>query len=171
MNFFLFINSVNLKYKSFVSLQLQGHVFEHHFVELRHALDLDQASFVHVEVVPQVVEVVVYVLLVFGSTQFFVLGHEFFGDGQGSLLIHPVLSQLWLVLPTALAVAPALSGALILVFALGLQIEAAAAVASTVRIVRALHVLALKDQSITIQNQSVHEFVILIGQVPDGDHR
>ena len=134
---------------------------EQHFVELGHALDLDQPTLHYVEVVPESVEVQVNVLLHVLAGEALLLGEQLFRHLQGSLFINPVLSQFRLVLFAAGAVTAALHGAHVLGLANGLKVEAAATVATAVGVIGAEHGVALENQSMALENKSIHQFVVV----------
>ena len=152
-----------------LSLQVSRHILEQHLVELRHALDLDEALAVHIEVVPQFAEVQVHVVSQVLALETLLLGQDFLGNGSSALFVHPVLRELRLVDTAAVAVATAIERALKLVLALSLQIEAASAVAAAMGVVRAFLGLRLEHEGVTIEDEPVHELIVTGRQVADVD--
>jgi len=83
-------------------------------------------------VIPEVVEVKSKIFLKSRTSKFFILSNEFFSDLEATLLVHPVLSHFWLMEFAAFAITATLLGALVFLLALGLKVETATAIASTV---------------------------------------
>ena len=130
-----------------------------------HSLDLNESNFVDIEVIPEVVEVKSKIFLKILTGKLFILSNEFCSDLEASLLVHPVLSHFWLMEMAAFAITATLLGALIFLLTLGLKIEAATAIASTVRIIAGLKDILLQNESMAIEDESVHKFVITIGEI------
>ena len=97
-----------------------------------HSLDLNESDFVDIEVIPEVIEVKSKIFLKVWTSKLFILSNEFFSDLEATLLVHPVLSHFWLMEMAAFAITATLLGALISLLTLGLEVEAATAIASTV---------------------------------------
>ena len=119
--------------------------------------------------IPQLIKVPLNILVKRTARQLLVLRKQFLADREAVLLVDPILSELPLGFPAALTVAPAITGALIQLLALRLQIEAALAIAAAVGVILTQHWVGFENHGVSVQDQLVHELVVGLGEVAHVD--
>ena len=116
---------------------------------------------------PQLLEIPFKVLIELGSCEFLLLSEDFLSDRETVSLVDPVLRQLPLCFLAACAIASAVRSALFGRLALSLQVETAFAVAAAVGVILTNHWIRFEHDSMSIEDQSVHQFIILFSEVAD----
>ena len=117
--------------------------------------------------VPKFSEIKVHVFVLFWARKFSIFNQKFFAYLCGSFLVHPILSELLLICLTALAIAATVHAALVLFLANCLHVETAPTVAAAMRIVTRLDGITFKHKCMSVQDQSIHELIILVWKVSE----
>ena len=129
---------------------------QEHFVELSHSLHFDQSSLVDIKVVPILIEINVDVIIKLLAGKSKPLFGKLLCKFESSIFIDPILSELPLILMAALTVASTALRALVDLFAFCLEIEAASAVASAIRIIGGKHWITFHHQGVPVPDETVH---------------
>ena len=160
-------NCVPPEYSKYVSLNVKGHILKKHLIKLWHSLYFYEAALIHIKMIPLLIKIIFNIIIKSSSWKFFVFGEEFSGDLQAVLFIDPVLRKFSLSFSAAVAWAAAVHSALSKTLALSLQIKAAFAIASTIRIILTDNWVGFEDDSMAIKNQFIHKLVIILGKISD----
>ena len=143
-------------------MQVNSHIVKKHFVELRHALNLDKTLLIDIEMCPQFRELHCHVIAEFFSFIAFILSYQLLAYCLSMSFIYPILSKLGFESVAAIAVTATIQRALLYSFTDGLKVEAAATIASHIMIIHAVavigskHRVVLEHDCVPVENKAIH---------------